>query len=172
MGVALGFNREALQDEPFLGGIDKVIYSPEEQASVFEKMFTTAQIVLNSYSGRSDFFEIQQEIISQLAIMYQHLAPQMKDQSFSNEDEWRLIHYRNKKLPLSSDPEVFFRAAKDVVLPFTKIKPQKSAKLPLTKMVVGPGPKGGLVRDALVGLLTKNHYDDVPVELSSVPFRP
>jgi hypothetical protein len=95
-------------------------------------------------------------------------APILKDYSFRDEREWRLI-----SRPLNCRSEAFFfREGTSMLIPFYKFPLIDSERhFRLHEIVVGPTPHPQQATMSARGFLVKNFQRDVPVELSTVPYR-
>lgn len=95
-------------------------------------------------------------------------APILKDYSFRDEREWRLI-----SRPLSCRSEAFsFREGASMLIPFYKFPLLDSqGHFKLHEVVVGPTPHRKQSEMSARSFLVKNSQRDVPVESSKVPYR-
>ncbi|CAN7676079.1 DUF2971 domain-containing protein [Mesorhizobium sp. LjNodule214] len=90
--------------------------------------------------------------------------PLCKHYGFRDEREWRAVTRPMK------DDEVFFRTSRGVLVPYLKIGPEKADEMGFESITVGPGPDPELTAQSIRQLLLK-YKVDIPVKVSSVPFR-
>jgi Protein of unknown function (DUF2971) len=95
-------------------------------------------------------------------------APILKDISFSDEQEWRVI-----SRPLACEYELFgFREGRSHLTPYYKF-PLEAEGLPfcLHEVVIGPTPDAELSRRSVRSFLVSKGLANVPVEVSKIPYR-
>lgn len=95
------------------------------------------------------------------------IGPALKDVSFREEKEWRLI-----SKPIGPDAHVLLRPGKSMLIPYSEFSlDDEKKKTPITKVIVGPTPHMELSIASVRRLLVASGLDTVPVEPSAVPFR-
>ena len=99
------------------------------------------------------------------------LAALLKDSSFKEEQEWRLV------LPVFADstPSIHprqFRAGLASLIPYLKfpLTLERKEPVPLTELILGPGSEPQTASDAMRGFLTSQSIDVISKE-SHVPFQ-
>jgi hypothetical protein len=95
------------------------------------------------------------------------LAPLAKDQQWDSEDELRIVH----ELRVSDFPDVRFTQKKSSLarylpLDFPCWVKERVSRLPIAKVMVGPGENQASSRVSAILLLQQMGYPDVPVEMS------
>jgi hypothetical protein len=116
--------------------------------------------------------ETDKEILKALDVLVQAIAPEVlvssimvKSRAFAAEDEMRLI----EPIPENDLPvRVRFRVNRNVLTPYVAVP---FVDVPVTRVILGPGPHSRLVADGVRLLLKVHGYEHVPVEFSSIPFR-
>jgi hypothetical protein len=99
-----------------------------------------------------------------------HLCALMKDRSFGEEKEWRIVEHWSPVL--STSPRVDFRHGALGLTPYVSISlPDQNGRLPLREVIVGPGPHTDLRRSAVEFLLEELGYSDVDVHPSAIAYR-
>jgi hypothetical protein len=100
-------------------------------------------------------------------------APRIKHKGFWEEKEWRFLITRDRQ----NQRDVRFFPRKGLLVPFLAIPPISStetnapAKLPISRITIGPSAHP-LLNEKSVKLLLQNlQYDNVQVQLSMVPYR-
>ncbi len=113
----------------------------------------------------------------------QHLAPVkqmctlLKDPSFSEEREWRIVRRRwspdSYPVHLAPDqPPLLFREGPLGMAPYVEVDlAGDDGLLPIREVVVGPGPQAELRLLGVRLLLDELGYEDVAVRPSAVPYR-
>jgi Protein of unknown function (DUF2971) len=125
-------------------------------------IFHEMQHRTNSNSANVEFYAALASRIDFL-----EFAPMLKHEKFSEEAEYRLIAG-----PLGIDQEnIRFRAGKSVMVPYIEVKlAEVGAKLPYSKIVIGPTPYPELSEHAVRSLLLGKGYD-LSTDLSGIPYR-
>jgi hypothetical protein len=100
------------------------------------------------------------------------LAPMVKDPSFKNENEYRVVH----ELVVDEIPEMKFMQRKTMMsrhlpLRFPLGGGMVRCKLPIAKVLVGPCPHREITRISVDTLLRKMGYVGVPVYSSARPLQ-
>jgi Protein of unknown function (DUF2971) len=102
--------------------------------------------------------------------------PTFKDYDFHEEGEWRLIFTPGSNCQVIPQ----FRVARQMLVPYfsfqeliksSNIKPGLLDKLPILRVMVGPGPRGSSNKESVKMLLSRFQYDHVTVEVSKTPYR-
>ena len=113
------------------------------------------------------------EILAALGKMLRDMNPDVfissvlvKGESFAAENELRVVE-PIPKANLSS--RVRFRVGRGALLPYVGVP--FGAPAQLTRVIVGPNPREDLVADGIRLLLDAHGLPQVPVELSTVPYR-
>ena len=96
------------------------------------------------------------------------VAPVLKDPSFAEEQEWRLVH-----LPSSFEHEsLHFREGRSTLVPYLKHSLAADAgPVPIEELVIGPTPHLDLALDATRALLSSRGLTSTGVRPSSIPYR-
>ncbi|WP_197520291.1 DUF2971 domain-containing protein [Paraburkholderia tropica] len=98
------------------------------------------------------------EVVSKLLPRFKHLG-------FQDEREWRFVVQH----PVEAD-DLRFRPNGAVIAPYIVLDMGK-AKLPMRSVTIGPGRDMELTRASVRLFLDRRGYENVPVKVSSVPFR-
>ncbi|WP_343699738.1 DUF2971 domain-containing protein [Caulobacter sp.] len=105
------------------------------------------------------------------------VAAFFKNQGFEDEREVRLVHAASSGLYAllgKTPPSPSFRPSGELIVPYlttADITDNKPSHLPICDVVVGPSPQAETIARGLREVLLHNGYDDVPVRLSTTPFR-
>lgn len=96
------------------------------------------------------------------------LAPTLKDPSFRDEREWRLV---SGPIP-TTDPRWNVRPGRSMLIPYVSILlSADSSSLPIKEVVVGPTPHMDLAMNALSSYLSSRRLSQWSVKRSQVPYR-
>lgn len=173
-GYSIGFSSEKLEVIAEREGIKliKCIYDSKEQRSLIKNtidMVLKADIpepeLASEYYDFSERCDLFSEKLSEI-------SPLIKDASFIEEAEWRLISTR-------SFDELSFRSGRSMLIPFYKIPLKISMKELITEIVIGHTPHAELAVKSTEAFLVKSFppADGVDysckfkVSPSSIPFR-
>lgn len=144
------------------------IYEPEEQRRLVEALVKEV-FDQNLERKKTNAPELENLPPGGNLNAYLHrYAPILKDYSFRDEREWRLI-----SRPLSCRSEAFsFREGTSMLIPFYKFPLLDSeGHFKLHEVVVGPTPHRKQSEMSARSFLVKNFQHDVPVAPSKVPYR-
>lgn len=95
-------------------------------------------------------------------------APLLKDHSFRDESEWRLVSASHDV----SSPEIGFRSGPSTLIPHYSLPLfAPDGWTPLSSVTVGPTPHTDLATHSTCALLRARGFKDVPVRESRIPLR-
>ncbi|WP_122232170.1 MULTISPECIES: DUF2971 domain-containing protein [Pseudomonas] len=180
-GYSIGLNYYALEPYIRLQGFKLVqcIYSKKEQVSVVSKMIEALIEEFKDEPEPEYGFDISYESTSTFLDRLSEIAPVLKDPSFEEEAEWRII-------VTASFRQLSFRAGKSMLTPFYKVSLRSSDDdkfrfLPLVQeVVVGHTPHPELAVLATEAflinmfpprLLDGDYSTLIEVRKTSIPFR-
>lgn len=96
------------------------------------------------------------------------LAPIIKDESFSEEKEWRLV----SSVVSSKSPQFAFREGEFSLIPYYNFQiADEHGNSSIKTIVVGPSPHMELARNSLSTFLNANRLPTVEIISSKIPFR-
>lgn len=182
-GYALGFAVEECGLPEWAVRFLPVVYDrPSAQSMASGWASATADRFLHVFDERLDAAitgPSPQPTVAQLIKEFGHdrfdemeaIAAALKDPSFSEEREWRIIAESHPQA--AGDREVLFRAGSLGPTPYISVpmSPDRDS-LPLREVIVGPGPNSRARAEAVRMLLWKHGYHEVSVVTSKVPYRP
>lgn len=123
--------------------------------------FHTKAKLLNENSGAED---AAKEFVSK----FFQISPMLKDSSFSEEKEWRLI---SDPIPVNN-PQVRFREGKSMIIPYFEFKLVKEDEhLSIRRIFIGPTPHNNLSNGSVRDLLFANGVKSWEIRLSRIPYR-
>jgi hypothetical protein len=100
-----------------------------------------------------------------------------KNESFAVEEEWRIVVRRREFIKQGTDDDgktpipIQFRCAKGMIIPYVRLVPDGSNKLPIYCIRTGPSLDVNAARLAIPLLLVTNGYKGVRVRESGIPLR-
>lgn len=170
MGYAVGFEFGLNLPNPQLGFLYDISYGTahlQELADDLLDIFATTPI-----KWKDDLFDQWADIIRFISVSF-------KDESFSEENESRIIcNYTKSHHLFTDEAPLKFRARGGDIIPYIplalnliKNAGDEPAKLPIKRIVAGPGVDFERNRFSLHRLLEENGYEGVEVVRSSIPFR-
>ena len=105
----------------------------------------------------------------------------LKHPSFADEREIRMIHVENPKWTSPFQPAPFrFRVSRGILQPFATSRDIAALlgppntypdKLPISEVMIGPGPHSKTLERGIRQLLNANGYNSIPIRNSSAPLR-
>lgn len=108
------------------------------------------------------------EILKHIDIDICQLAPIIKDSSFSEEKEWRLV----SSVVSNQSPRFAFREGEYSLIPYYNFPIiDEDQKQCINSIVVGPSPHMELASNSLITFLEAQRLAEVKVETSKIPFR-
>jgi hypothetical protein len=168
-GVSIGFNAKEMMSFCEEIRLVKVLYDPTIQSQITKNLISSfcEYLILNKKSLNYD--ERRKEAVRLANNYHNFTASQMKNASFQEEMEWRIVRNRPFGLNPSENPEVLFREKNGFIAPYIKMKP-KSGRLPIKGIFMSPNSHPTL-KYSLEELLRKNGYTEAPVLKSKIPFK-
>ena len=104
-----------------------------------------------------------------LTLLHKYLnryAPILKDSSFREEEEWRII-----SRPLTAS-ELDYRAGRSMLTPYFSVPLDcKQHPFEITRVIVGPTPHKRQARRSVQALLEKHGIKRVDIDNTTVPYR-
>ena len=171
-GFAIGFSADHLAAATKKEGwyLAPCIYDPGDQRILIRSLVEEVleQNIEGKKTAKTEMEEGYWERGGSLAAYLHRYAPILKDRSFCEEREWRLI-----SRPMVCQRELFdFREGSSLLIPYYKF-PLGGDDLAFRvhEVVVGPTPDGERSKRSVESLLVRHELKDVPVEVSSVPYR-
>jgi len=157
-GIAIDFDILRLVAH-FVGAdavLSKVSYGADETADILRQQLRDVITPLGSP---------QPAIPLMLENLILELIPRFKHHSFKNEAEWRLV------VSQPDTANIIFRTKDNVLVPYVKLG-EHMKTLPIKSIRIGPGKDTEITRRSVdLFLKSKTGYENVSVEVSTVPFR-
>jgi len=177
-GFSIGFKPNALdvaiKDENF--SLFRCIYNEKVQQNI------AIEIVEKSLSEELNKEKVEKQngvILLNTTNIHDYVyryAPILKDASFSDENEWRLI-----SKPLSCGFDRFhYREGKSMIIPYYSVPLTKNdSQIEIAEVFIGPNPHRHLSKLAVTGFFVKHNFYDfegdginsIKIMKSTVPYR-
>jgi hypothetical protein len=163
---AIGFNGEYLASllpkHNFL--LVRCVYDLDQQQRIIAALVAEVydQIVALRVTG-----DIHPRKSGNMSFFLHRFAPILKDPSFAQEEEWRII-----SCPLMNSFERFaFREGTSALVPYYRLALDDGERFQIAEVVVGPTPNPELSVGSVRNFLVSQELRDVPVRASKVPYR-
>ncbi len=172
-GYSLGFAARELTKLPAYGDHRFLIrcrYTDEEHRElVLCLVRSLVRFLEECYVPEPDNWQrVLQEAYKLFGTLLALVAPAIKDPSFAEEDEWRLIG----RTPAFAEGVLGFRRGGSTLVPYySYIGPRKADHMHLVDLIVGPTPSKDLAQSAVreLALTSRVHVDHL--RTSTIPFR-
>lgn len=103
-------------------------------------------------------------ILPDFLVDFTRVAARLKDKSFKEEKEWRII---SNPIPVR---DLEYRPGKAILIPFFKIHFEEAKSFPISEIIIGPGPDQELAKKSLQMFTRKNNLN-IQINLSKIPYR-
>lgn len=164
-GVAIGFDVEQFGDLFSDTMLVKVIYNAQTQMEIFDSLITSVSGWLLSIKDNPTYEILEKDVMNTLRIYFENIAAKMKNYTFREENEWRLV----TRIEGATSPGLLrYRVRGNAVVPYIEIKP--TGKLPIVDIILAPNSHPS-VGPSLQSLLWKKGYPSATVTRSLIPFR-
>ncbi len=179
-GFNLGFDLKIIQEVVNKQGffISKCLYDPEEQKAAIKYLLRQWGLFYIDNMGRFSAFAKENdiegltgavmEVTSELLEAVVHLCPLLKDPSFVEEKEWRLVSH-----PISVEhPQVKFREGNSMLVPYFDLHlTNNTEQLSIKSITIGPTSDPESSSDSLKAFLKSKKINYDKVEVSKIPYR-
>lgn len=161
----IGFDTERLFETDPKTILSRVIYEDDEKQ---KKIASAIKLAIESIvTGDSPDFldQVHEQFMHKIAneICF------FKDQSFKEEDEWRIV-YKSE-----SPTKIYFDTSTGIIKPFVKlyfpIKNSEYKNLPIVEVITGPSKFSSLSKKSARLLLSEKGYHNINISEFSSPFR-
>lgn len=171
-GYSVGFRTVDLTERDYLRFyLGKCVYEPVRQRAVVE------EIVAHGANRRANLGQAQPPRPNHardplwsmdFRDLLAFVAPLLKHESFSEEEEWRLV---SRPIPFTN-PAFCHRAGRSLLIPYFKFSlASDDSPAPLARVIIGPTPHPSLAKDAVHSLLGGAGVQGCTIEHSEIPFR-
>ena len=179
-GFCLSFCASDLVEQMSKHGfhLKKCIYKKSEQENLVKDIIckNIDELETNFKPAKTinDYFKIEHNVklfiksIDEATVKFLLLAPQLKDESFEDEREWRLI----SGIYIRDDKNINLRSGKSMIIPYKAFGLwENELFMPIDKIKVGPNPHMKLSVQSVEMLLNKKDMKMCHVEPSKIPYR-
>lgn len=170
-GYSIGFNKEELENYLNDNGFDlkKCIYSTEDQRNIIHKEIDSVLLKFDDTAGPNPHYTPTDPYGSQeMCLRLSRISPIIKDPSFSEEREWRIISRGGISLF-----KLDYRQGPSMLIPYFKIKLNEAKNKLIQEIIVGHTPHLQLAKSSTEAFVIK-HYPNSHrphVRTSAIPFR-
>ena len=171
-GFSIGFNVETLRSKAAENGFElvKCIYEEDCQLKVIQELiletlrddFNINKVQSDPSNGKNVFVMKTGGDFAEKLI---RIAPVLKNESFREEKEWRLISKPTSVRAMK------FRPGKSSLLPYIDFNLGESKSFYLKEVVSGPSPNKHLMESSAKMLMSKYGFDSNRVVSSKIPFK-
>jgi hypothetical protein len=172
-GFAIGFKSKSLTDltgsnpDRFLA---RCTYETSSQEELIRNLIQAVARFADESNAHNQMSHdrVFRESFKLLGRLLPLIAPALKDSSFAEEQEWRLV-----RLPSSfEEVELQFREGRSMLIPYYQhCFPDNSGCAPIEELVVGPTPHPELARESAQALIMAQGLSAAIVRSSSIPYR-
>lgn len=174
-GVSIGFDFSKLADKIEFQGfyLTKCIYKKEEQLEMINRLWDDSKNE-TKITGDKDAKNINTYLVN-VALNFlgkcMLFSPIFKDESFSEEKEWRLISnsFRFNK----SDDRIKFRIEKSAIVPYVEFKlKRENEPLSFSEIILGPSLRNSMLsKFSVMGFFYANDVDCRNIKYSKIPYK-
>lgn len=163
-GIALEFPRGYLR--PYFPGtrMERVIYTGDETVEKLLPLLTDEFFFLQDVEKAFGLEPGERESMIFRTIC--GLLPRFKHRGFEEEREWRFF-VQGAMVP----DEVEFRVRNSHLVPYVKLKTKQKRRLPLSRVVIGPGANFDVTERSVRLFLERHGYGRVQIDRSATPYR-
>ncbi len=172
----LNMIQEVVNEQGFFAS--KCLYDPAEQKASIKYLFREWGLLYFDNMDRFSAFAKEDdiegltgavvEVASELIEAVVHLCPLLKDPSFVEEKEWRIVSN-----PISVEhPQVKFREGNSMLLPYFNLHLAKDTeRLSIESITIGPTTDPVSSSDSLKAFLKSEKVNYKKVDISKIPYR-
>ncbi len=189
-GIAIGFSKEYFdllgnikreRDDTFNLSLKKIIYDKDEQKKMLSDIINYLREIINDGGTRmpvQGILEGDDSFNKRLAawrrlipvsIMSYFAAYSMKNPSFVDEREWRIVSHNLFQAREDGRVNFDYRAMRDRIIPFRKIQLESISTEPIISVYIGPKNMSSI--SAVENVLKLNNYENVTVHKSMSSYR-
>lgn len=178
-GFSIGFNYEYLRslasDQNYK--LIECVYDEEPQSShIKSKAQTIVEDIITKYRGQASMWavkgkDLEHTIMDTASHFFYDLAsvaPEIKDKSFEEEKEWRVV----SPLHCLAEHSVLHREGPSMIVPYREFKLVKDGQpMQIGEIVIGPTPHPTLASWSLWTLYTSSGVEIANARNSIIPYR-
>ena len=162
-GISLRFNLPVIRTLPQFT-LYKVVYDKEIQLKIVGYLFSLLNDLMDYLEKTKTesflhYFNLWMTIFSTIILTF-------KDNSFSEEKEWRLIHNFDS---VGNNKIIEYRIKNNYVLPYVKIDKLSLINL-VSGIIIGPSSNNQILKESIEYYLNMNNYT-IDISFSNIPYR-
>ncbi|MNE65314.1 hypothetical protein D3C80_1607860 [compost metagenome] len=168
-GYAVGFKLKG-KPHPQIGSLVDVIYGTDKLEELYDYL---SDIFFNSIEKWETI------ICDEAARLLKYIGSCFKDCRYSEERESRIVssYLKSENYLFQNEAPLKFRARNGEIVPYMPMSldflmANETAKLPISRIIVGPGLNFNRAHSAISRLLDEHGYDGIEVVRSQIPFEP
>jgi len=146
------------------------VYDPQQQVALIQEAVDPVAAALPEAVPTNDanLRELGETFVPQLFTRVALVAPLIKDSSFFEEREWRMVW-----MPSAENiTRVEYRAGRAMLIPYVPIRlGAAGSAIPIGEIIIGPTPHQYLAMNALTGFLQRYSIPWQAVRPSQIPYR-
>ena len=167
-GISIGFDlgQSQLFDYSNVNGIltpRPVIYDQNAQK------LRLIEVIKNSFNDVNNKNMDSQITPNTFSEIIKYFIPVLKNPSFSEEKEWRIVATNFKEIDKKYPIE--FRVRNNIIVPYVTLPFNSEEKLPIKRVVIGPSDSSEFTEESIRYYLKTNGYTDTEVVRSEIPYR-
>jgi hypothetical protein len=163
-GISLRFNLPVIRTLPQFT-LYKVIYDKDTQEKIINYLFNLLNDLMD-YHEKSrtksflHYFNLWITIFTTVLLTF-------KDNSFSEEKEWRLIYNHDT---IGNNKIIEYRIRNNYVLPYVKIEKLNLRNL-ISGITISPSSNNQIINKSINYYLDMNNYNSINISFSKIPYR-
>jgi hypothetical protein len=162
-GISIGFNHNLLRKHTYKN-IFKVTYEYDRQTEMLNIIFDTLKKIFLNYENNNQF-DIY-HCLNHWVLHFIITLLSMKDISFSEEKEWRIIY----NIDTLKNIKIDFRVKNNYILPYRKL-PFSCFEEIVQKIILGPSPENNMLEMSIRYFFEKKGYNNFIITRSRIPYR-
>jgi len=163
-GISLRFNLQVIRTLPQIN-LYKVVYNKDEQSKIVNFLFVLLEDLMDYLEKTKTksflhYFNYWITIFTTIILTF-------KDNSFSEEKEWRLIYNHNA---VGNNKSIEYRIRNNYILPYIKIEKLNLMNL-ISSILIGPSSNNQIITKSIKYFLDEKKYEHITVDNSRIPYR-
>jgi len=163
-GISLRFNLNVIRTLPQIH-LYKVVYNKDEQLKTINFLFELLEDLMD-YLERTKTKSFLHYLNYWITI-FTTIILTFKDNSFSEEKEWRLIYNYDT---IENNKVIEYRMKNNYILPYIKIEKLNLINL-ISGILIGPSSNNQIISKSIEYFLRENKYNYIAVDNSKIPYR-
>ncbi len=151
----------------------KVIYSKKRKEELLRSYIGEVIEIAESFNCKKGKEDIYTEIFTSMYYKLIKVLPLMKNEGFSDENEYRLIiqfPYRELQMTVANIKELRYRLSDEMIIPYYQLKIEDFYSY-ISKIIIGPKYKGKIPDITIKEYCESAGLVDVDIQKSSLPIQ-